>query len=155
MMNKFKVTIHPVRPTNQDSVITIIMRFLGPDSNRKARFISENGGTVYEGLNEQAANNLATQLQKAGAESEILPIEDTEEEQQLFRIILVSSGPQSKKVVNVIRKVTGLGLRESKKQVENLGMIKKRTSRGTALETISMLMESGATIIIEPDRDPD
>lgn len=151
MNNLFQVTIQPVELSDRDSVKRIIMRMLGPNSNQKTQFLLENGGIVFKGLNEEAAKDLVNHLQQAGAEAEIGPIEDEQEEkQQLFRIILISSGEKNIQLIKAIRKETGIGLRESKKLVENLGIINEGVPRLAALKTISRLIESGAKIIVEP-----
>lgn len=151
MPNLFKVIIQPVRSGDIDSIKTIVMRILGPDSNNKVEDLIENGGTIFEELNEEAASHLATQLREAGAEVEVIPMKnDQGKKQQLFRVRLISYGEKKIHVIKEIRKVTGLGLKESKELVENLGIVQDGVSHKAALKMKAMLEDAGATVTLEP-----
>lgn len=150
MSNLFKVSIQSFGPGNTGDVKTIIMRILGPDSSNKANDLIENGGTVIKGLNEEAANHLVSQLREAGAEVEMFPLEDDQvEKQQLFRVVFVSFGEKKLHVIKEIRQITGLGLKESKELVENLGIIADGVSEKVALKTKAKLESVGASVNLE------
>jgi ribosomal protein L7/L12 len=151
MKKLFQVRIKPFGQSNTHAVKAVIMRILGPDSNNDAIALIENGGTVFDGLNEEAANHLASQLREAGAEVEVLPLGEGEKmKQQLFRVRLISYGEKRIHVIKVVREVTRLGLKESKELVENLGVVEDGVAKNEALKTKAKLEDAGATVTLEP-----
>ena len=62
----FLVRIQPVT-RDPGPVIETIMLFLGPDSRERALTLVEQGGVVLQGLNQQAAEHTAQQLEESGA----------------------------------------------------------------------------------------
>jgi len=75
------------------------------------------------------------------------PLEKIEaiEEQTEFNVILKSFGAQKVQVIKVVRKLTGLGLRESKELVENAPIdVEKGVSKEAAQTIKAQLEEVGA-----------
>lgn len=71
----FLIRIQPVTGDPRP-VVRVITRLLGPDSREQARALAERGGVVFRGLNEQAAEHVASQLEEAGAEASVQSHED-------------------------------------------------------------------------------
>lgn len=76
----FKVQVEPV-DDNSERVVEILMEYLGPDSQSEAERLVEEGGVVLGDLNREAAEQMKTQLERAGAVAEIVPEEETFDEE--------------------------------------------------------------------------
>lgn len=70
---------------------------------------------------------------------------ETVEEQTEFKVILKSFGAQKVQVIKIVRKLTGLGLRESKELVESAPIdVEKGVSKEVARTIKAQLEEVGA-----------
>ncbi len=69
-----------------------------------------------------------------------------EEESSTVTVVLTASGDAKVNVIKVVREITGLGLKESKDIVDNLGTIKENISKDEANDIKAKLEEAGATV---------
>ena len=75
---------------------------------------------------------------------------DAAEEQTEFDVVMTSFGANKVSVIKVVRKITGLGLKEAKAQVESApATIKEGVSKGEAEEVKKELEEAGAQVEIK------
>ena len=80
MPDRLKVQIEPVEE-NVQRVLEVVMEYLGPDSRSEAEQLVEEGGIVLGDLNREAAELVKSQLERAGAVAEIVPEEETSDEE--------------------------------------------------------------------------
>ena len=71
------------------------------------------------------------------------------EEQTEFTVMLTACGEKKINVIKEVRAITGLGLKEAKDLVENLGTIKEGVSKDEAAKIKKQLEEAGATVDIK------
>lgn len=71
------------------------------------------------------------------------------EEKTEFDVILKESGGQKLNVVKIVKSITGLGLKEAKDLVDNLGVVKEKVSKEEAEGIKAQLVEAGATVEIK------
>ncbi len=77
----------------------------------------------------------------AGGAAEAAP---AEEEKTEFDVVLKSFGAQKIAVIKVVREVTGAGLADAKKLVEDLGVLKEAMPKADAEAFVAKLKEAGA-----------
>ncbi|MGH8352833.1 MAG: 50S ribosomal protein L7/L12 [Pseudomonas sp.] len=68
------------------------------------------------------------------------------EEQTEFNVMLTESGEKKVNVIKIVRELTGLGLKEAKAVVDNLGMVKEGVSKDEAEKAKKELEEAGAKV---------
>ena len=72
---------------------------------------------------------------------------EPEEEQTEFDVILKDAGPKKIETIKVIRKLTGLGLKESKDMAEAAGSkVLEAAGKEAAMDAKSQLEEAGAVV---------
>jgi large subunit ribosomal protein L7/L12 len=76
----------------------------------------------------------------AGGEAEAV------EEQTEFDVVLKEIGPKKINVIKEVRALTGLGLREAKSVVDDLGTVMEAVSKESAEEAKAKLEEVGAVV---------
>ncbi len=69
-----------------------------------------------------------------------------EEEKDEFDVVLKDVGPKKINVIKEVRALTGLGLKEAKDAVDNLGTIMEAVSKQAAQEAKAKLEEAGAVV---------
>ena len=67
------------------------------------------------------------------------------EEKTEFDVVLKEIGPNKIAIIKVVREATGLGLADSKKAVEAMGVIKENVPKADADALVAKLKENGAT----------
>ena len=72
-----------------------------------------------------------------------------EEEKTDFDVVLASIGDQKINVIKEVRALTGLGLKEAKEVVDNLGTVMEGASKESAEEAKAKLEEAGAVIELQ------
>jgi large subunit ribosomal protein L7/L12 len=78
----------------------------------------------------------------AGAEAE------ADEEKTEFNIVIKEIGPKKINVIKEVRALTGLGLKEAKAVVDDLGTVMEAVSKETAEEAKAKLEEAGAVVAL-------
>ena len=73
------------------------------------------------------------------------PVEE-EEEKTEFDVVLKDIGPKKINVIKEVRALTGLGLKEAKDVVDNLGTIMEAVSKEAAADARAKLEEAGAVV---------
>jgi large subunit ribosomal protein L7/L12 len=68
------------------------------------------------------------------------------EEQTEFDVVLKEIGPKKINVIKEVRALTGLGLREAKSVVDDLGTVMEAVSKESAEEAKAKLEEAGAVV---------
>lgn len=147
MANLFKVHIESVPVTAKKSVTVVLKEMLGPDAANKIEQLLNNGGLAFGNLNDQAANVFASKLRDAGATVSVEPSNSTLD---LFRVCLLSFGTQKLQVVKQVKNITGLGLQDAKKMVEDLGVVLEKVTVEVAQKAKIKLESAGATVSLEP-----
>jgi large subunit ribosomal protein L7/L12 len=71
------------------------------------------------------------------------------EEQTEFNVKLVESGEKKVNVIKAVREITGLGLKEAKAVVDDLGMVKEGASKEEAAKIKAALEEAGAKVEVK------
>ncbi|WP_226507483.1 MULTISPECIES: 50S ribosomal protein L7/L12 [Pseudomonas] len=71
------------------------------------------------------------------------------EEQTEFNVKLVESGEKKVNVIKAVREITGLGLKEAKAVVDDLGMVKEGASKEEADKIKAALEEAGAKVEVK------
>lgn len=71
------------------------------------------------------------------------------EEQTEFDVVLKDIGPKKINVIKEVRALTGLGLKEAKEAVDNLGTIMEAVSKEAAAEAKAKLEEAGAVVEVK------
>ena len=71
------------------------------------------------------------------------------EEQTEFNVKLVESGEKKVNVIKAVREITGLGLKEAKAVVDDLGMVKEGASKEEAAKIKATLEEAGAKVEVK------
>ncbi len=72
-----------------------------------------------------------------------------EEEKTEFDVVLKDIGPKKINVIKEVRALTGLGLKEAKEVVDNLGTLMEAASKETAQEAKEKLEAVGAVVEIK------
>lgn len=72
-----------------------------------------------------------------------------EEEKTEFDVILKDIGPKKINVIKEVRALTGLGLKEAKEVVDNLGTLMEAVSKEAAQEAKEKLEAAGAAVEIK------
>ncbi|MDZ7758085.1 50S ribosomal protein L7/L12 [Rhodohalobacter sp.] len=143
----YSIKISPVL-RNQSAVTRLLTRLLGPEESDKARRLTQNGGVVYQGLNEIMANHLADQLRELGVHVEIIEMRESEPKNG-YKITLQDAGNKKIAVIKEIREITGLGLKEAKELVDTLGEVGIYNTKNEAEEVKITLTAAGAKVNIE------
>ncbi|WP_137888641.1 50S ribosomal protein L7/L12 [Pseudomonas sp. 2FE] len=68
------------------------------------------------------------------------------EEQTEFNVKLIEAGEKKVNVIKIVRELTGLGLKEAKAVVDDLGMVKEGVSKDEAEAAKKALEEAGAKV---------
>ena len=68
------------------------------------------------------------------------------EEQTEFTVVLEAAGQKKVEVINAVRAITGLGLKEAKDLVEATGVVKEGASKDDAAKFKKDLEAAGATV---------
>jgi large subunit ribosomal protein L7/L12 len=68
------------------------------------------------------------------------------EEQTEFDVVLKDIGPKKINVIKEVRALTGLGLKEAKEVVDNMGTVMEGVSKDAAAEAKAKLEEAGAVV---------
>ena len=68
------------------------------------------------------------------------------EEQTEFDVILKDIGPKKINVIKEVRALTGLGLKEAKEVVDNMGTVMEGVGKEAAAEAKAKLEEAGAVV---------
>lgn len=144
---RYSVTIPPIR-RNKSAVLKYIGRLLGPDNMSKARQLVQNGGIIYDGLNEETAGHVKDQLRDLGVNAEISADRDKLANGG-FIVTLLDSGNDKIAVIKEIRKITGRGLKEAKELADNPGEIITLKTREEAQNVKERLTKAGAKVSIE------
>lgn len=71
------------------------------------------------------------------------------EEKTEFDVVLTEIGPKKINVIKEVRALTGLGLREAKSVVDDLGTVMEAVTKDTAEEAKAKLEEAGAAVEIK------
>lgn len=71
------------------------------------------------------------------------------EEQTEFNVILKDVGPKKINVIKEVRALTGLGLKEAKDVVDNLGTLMEAVSKEAAMDAKEKLESAGAVVEIK------
>ena len=71
------------------------------------------------------------------------------EEQTEFTVKLVESGEKKVNVIKAVREATGLGLKEAKAVVDDLGVVKENVSKEEAEALKKALEEAGAKVEVK------
>ena len=71
------------------------------------------------------------------------------EEQTEFTVKLVESGEKKVNVIKAVREATGLGLKEAKAVVDDLGVVKENASKEEAEALKKALEEAGAKVEVK------
>ncbi len=113
------------------------------------KFIEEvKGMTVLElnefvkALEEEFGVSAAAPVAVAGAAAGAAA--PAEEEKTEFNLVLKDFGANKIAVIKVVRELTGLGLADAKKMVEDLGTIKENMPKADAEAAVAKLKEAGA-----------
>lgn len=93
------------------------------------------------GVSAAAPIAMAAMPMAAGGESAA-----AEEEKDEFDVVLKDVGPKKINVIKEVRALTGLGLKEAKDAVDNLGTIMEAVSKQAAQEAKAKLEEAGAVV---------
>ena len=72
--------------------------------------------------------------------------EEAAEEQTEFDVVLKEVGPKKINVIKEVRALTGLGLKEAKDAVDNLGTIMEAVGKEAAQDAKAKLEEAGAVV---------
>lgn len=132
---------------NQSAVTKHLTRLLGPEESDKARRLTQNGGIAIQDLNERAANEVADALRGLGVYVEIIKMEESDPRKG-FKVILVEAGNNKIALIKELLKITGLGLKEAKKLVENPGEIISLETSKEAHTVKKKLTSVGAKVTI-------
>ena len=77
-------------------------------------------------------------------------VEEVEEEQTEFDVVLMGPGDKKIQVIKVVRELTGLGLKEAKSLVDEAPKpVKEKVSKEEAEEVKGKLEEAGASVEIK------
>lgn len=76
-------------------------------------------------------------------------VEEAAEEQTEFNVVLKDIGPKKINVIKEVRALTGLGLKEAKEAVDNLGTIMEAVSKEAAADAKEKLESAGAVVEIK------
>ncbi len=71
------------------------------------------------------------------------------EEQTEFNVKLLESGEKKVNVIKAVREITGLGLKEAKAVVDDLGIVKEGASKEEAEKIKAALEEAGAKVEVK------
>jgi large subunit ribosomal protein L7/L12 len=82
------------------------------------------------------------------AAAAVAPAEEVEEQTE-FNVVLKDVGPKKINVIKEVRALTGLGLKEAKDVVDNLGTLMEGVSKEAAQEAKAKLEEAGAVVEVK------
>ncbi|MDT7827137.1 ribosomal protein L7/L12 [Pricia sp. S334] len=151
-MKTFKITIQPAKRNTLRAIMAMLKRMLGTESTERIEELARSGGVVLEGLFQESAADYARKLREVGA---VVEIEEVKTEEELFLVRLISYGTQKIQVIKAVRDLTGLGLKESKKIVDELGMVGDNLDSKSASRYKRILEDAGATVSLEPISESD
>lgn len=75
--------------------------------------------------------------------------DDTAEEKTAFNLVIKEVGGQKIAVIKAVREITGLGLKEAKDVVDNLGTVLENADKDKAEEAKKTLEGAGAVVELE------
>lgn len=154
---KYLVRINPVLE-NQSSIIQHLSRLLGPKEAAKVKELVKNGGIVQHDLERTAADNVAIMLRGLGAAVEVIPVTSVNQKEE-YKVVLLSTEGGKLAVIKEVREITGLGLKEAKELVDNLGVIGTYVREEDANNVRKKIENAGAKVGVEKthkaDPEPD
>ncbi len=145
-MKTYNITIKSAQldtPDTKAAIKLILVNMVGYNNIEKINNLIKLGGVVGERYSKETADSYAKQLRNAGAVVEVEEIE-TETTEELFRVILTSAGTNKIQVIEAIRELTKLGLKESK-----LGVVGDKLTLETAHYYKKTLEAVGAKVNLE------
>jgi len=149
---KYSVKISPVSTRNQARVTIHLRRVLGQGAGNTIKSLVRNGGIVRDNLTKAEADRIAGQLRNLGAVVEVSKTTSSEPEKG-YRLKLINSGDRKIAVIKEVREITGLGLKESKQLVDNLGVIGVFEDEKDAYAGKERLEAAGAKAAVEQIHD--
>lgn len=149
---KYQVKLSPVNKRNQSRVSIHLIRILGRGAESLVEELVKNGGVVRDNLIKKEADRIAAQLRNLGATVEVSQVASDEPEKG-YRLKLISSGDRKIAVIKEVREITGLGLKESKQLVDNLGVIGVFEDEKDAYAGKERLEAAGAKAVVEQIQD--
>ncbi len=150
---KYLVQISPVQ-NNQSTITKYLIRLSGSQALTKAKELVKNGGIVRDNLSKSEAERIAGQLRNLGAVVEVSRV-GSDEPETGYRLKLKSAGDSKIAVIKEVRLITGLGLKESKLLVDNLGVIGVFEDEKEAFSGKEKLEKAGAKAVVEKLHDTD
>ncbi len=152
---KYLIRVSPV--TEQiGTVREAYLRLLGLENKSKVHKLINNGGILLDNLTKNEVTIIASDLMALLAVSyEIKEMEsfdpgnDSGISTYTYQVKIIDSGTAKLAVIKAVNEISGLGLKESKKLVENLGVIGIYKTRKEAEQVKRILTAAGATIRIE------
>lgn len=148
---KYLVKISPVQ-RNQSAVLSYLRRYLGHGETAKARELVRNGGVVRDDLPKTEAERLAKGLGDLGVTVTTLNTNYTNLKKE-YQLTLIDSGSRKIAVIKEIMEITGLGLKEAKDLVDNLGVIGVFEDEKDAYAGKEKLESVGAKAVVEQIHD--
>jgi ribosomal protein L7/L12 len=137
---------------------------------KEAKELVEGRGIVAEDQSRRAAEKIQDKLAAVGAKSSIEPKSAPEpapvpqpaptedQETGVLRVRLISLGDNKMAVIQEVRRITGLGIKEAKDLVDGLGVVAENLSLSAARKIRQQLAAADAESRIEsmgePQRDP-
>src|SRR5690554_2088956 len=150
---KYLIKVSPV--TEQIPIVReAYMQLLGPENRLKVHDLVNNGGILLDNLTKQKATQIASDLMGLFVPYEVIemessdPVDDSGNANSTYEVKLVDSGGAKLAVVKLVKEITGLGLKESKELVDELGVVGVYSSKEEAEEIKVLLEESGAKVKI-------
>ncbi|MCC5907083.1 MAG: ribosomal protein L7/L12 [Balneolaceae bacterium] len=143
----YLLKILPVQ-NNQNSVVRYLTGFLGPREVTKARDLVRNGGIVRDDLTKSAADKLAKELREMGAVAEVVKVKIPDMEKG-YQLTLLNAGSRIIAVIKAVREITGLGLKEAKELVDNLGAVGTYKTKKEAEQVKKKLASLGVKVDIK------
>ena len=144
---KYSVKISPVK-RNQSIVTKYLTRILGARETAKARDLVRNGGIVRDDLSKSEAGSLARGLRNLGVVAEILDVKNPDSKKG-YQLTLLDAGRKKIAVIKEVRGITGLGLKEAKELVDNLGIVGTYKTEKEAEQIKKKLTSAGAKVDIK------
>lgn len=145
----------------QAIVIKFLKRLLSADKILEVEKQAKGGVIIIRDLNEVTANSIATQLKqmaRLGVTVEVSRMK-TKQPNGLYLVRLVSAGTNKLAVVKLIRELTGMGLKEAKAIVDELGIVAENIGKKESMRIGKLLEAAGAMVRIEeitsPEPQPD
>ena len=157
---KYSIRISPVQSQNSE-IPERMGGILGILDSLRLEDLVRNGGIVKEDLSRSEAGRLAGELRRLGVAVEVIENTDSEATNG-YQVTLISVGKRKVPVIKEVREITGLGLKEAKELVDNLGVVGIYKTKREADRVKKILKSVGAKATIiklgggspEPKPDP-